>query len=39
MPTANCVLSSTLWCNKAPPLLPVHWTASQVTERTFIIEP
>jgi hypothetical protein len=39
MPAANCISSSTLWCNKTLPLLPTYWTASQVIENMFIIEP
>jgi len=38
MSTANSISFSTVWCNKDLPLLPLYWTASQVTEKMFIIE-
>jgi len=39
MPTANYVLSSTVWCNKALPLPPVYGIVSQVIEEVFVIKP
>jgi len=39
VPAADCVLFSTVRCNKAVPLLLVYWTTSPVLERMFVMEP